>query len=724
MAFPSGSNQNPSSLWFTERRNITLLVLAAFLLLSGTAYFLSRAHFRDATEQALEQDRATTNLLSIILGDHFQNSIRIMESHTHRPVLLQAVREKDAGKAKERLVALMKDLPNAEDIFITDRQGKLWTHYPPAPELLGKSFADQDWYKGVQKGWKPYVSDVFHMTDENKGPVVNVGIPFFDDRKEVVGILVSTQRMVNMDEIIQLLPLDPDAATSIIDGKGQIAYSNRPAYGKKIISYPFYDLIRQAQIEKKQSIAVDDPYLDNRKRYISFASIASLGWFVSTGRDSRDMLLSEKMYYFQTAAIFILLFLLTTMFLIYFKKQVTMQQLRDQLQAEEAIRETRDYLESLIKYANAPIIVWNPSAVITRFNHAFEKLTGRDASEVMGKKLDLLFPEESREESLHLIDQTLKGERLESIEIPIVNKDGRVHTVLWNSANLLSPDRQNVISTIAQGQDITERKRAEKALLEYRDHLEDLVRERTQDLEQANLHLQELDTLKAMFIASMSHELRTPLNSIIGFTGIILMGMSGEISPIQKKQLTMVKNSANHLLALINDVIDVSKIEAGKTEVSIEDFDLSDLIREVKESFAIAASEKQLKLELSMDGGIRVTSDRRRVRQIVVNLVGNAVKFTKTGRVAILVSVTGKGVDVKVRDTGIGMSREGMGRLFQAFSRIQVKDQPIIEGTGLGLYLSQKIAVILGGEITAESEIGRGSEFTLRLPWKYREGVT
>jgi hypothetical protein len=149
-----------------------------------------------------------------------------------------------------------------------------------------------------------------------------------------------------------------------------------------------------------------------------------------------------------------------------------------------------------------------------------------------------------------------------------------------------------------------------------------------------------------MFIASMSHELRTPLNSIIGFTGIILMGMSGEISAIQKKQLTMVKKSANHLLDLINDVIDVSKIEAGKTDLTIEVFDLADLALEVKESFAVDASDKGLNLGLHSEGTIPVTSDRRRVKQILANLVGNAVKFTEKGTVAITLAETDAGVPI------------------------------------------------------------------------------
>jgi len=291
-------------------------------------------------------------------------------------------------------------------------------------------------------------------------------------------------------------------------------------------------------------------------------------------------------------------------------------------------------------------------------------------------------------------------------------------------------------------QDITEMKTAQEEINQLTAGLEQKVQERTielkesqsallnmvddlnrktEELASANVKLQELDRLKSMFIASMSHELRTPMNSIIGFTGIILMGMSGPISDTQKKQLGMVRNSANHLLALINDVIDVSKIETGKVEMDIEGFDLSVLAREVMESFAVTASDKGLRLDLKVDEEVSVRSDRRRVRQIMVNLVGNAVKFTEAGAVAILVSETETGVEIKVRDTGIGMNPEDMERLFEAFSRIHIQGRPVVEGTGLGLYLSRRIAALLGGEITATSEFGRGSEFTVSLPRTYPE---
>ena len=243
------------------------------------------------------------------------------------------------------------------------------------------------------------------------------------------------------------------------------------------------------------------------------------------------------------------------------------------------------------------------------------------------------------------------------------------------------------------------------------------VAERTEELSLTNIRLKELDSLKSMFIASMSHELRTPLNSIIGFTGFILQGIAGEVNEEQRKQLTFVENSAKHLLALINDIIDVSKIEADKVELLIEEFDLSTIVQEVKDSFTVAIDKKDLKMPLNMPGKLVIKSDERRVKQIIVNLAGNAVKFTDEGEIEIKVSKNDEMVEISVRDTGIGMRKEDMDKLFNAFSRITLENRTI-DGTGLGLYLSKKIANILGGDISAESEFGKGSKFTFTLPVK------
>lgn len=263
-----------------------------------------------------------------------------------------------------------------------------------------------------------------------------------------------------------------------------------------------------------------------------------------------------------------------------------------------------------------------------------------------------------------------------------------------------------------------ELERQQIVMTEQREELE----ERGKELASVNMRLQEADRLKTVFLASMSHELRTPLNSIIGFTGILLQGMAGEVNEEQGRQLTMVKESAAHLLSLINDILDISRIEAGEVELSITEFPLEELVGEVVEIITPAGREVGLEIVTEILSPVTLHSDRRRVKQILVNLAANAVKFTGEGSITIAAKVVEGGrVEIGVRDTGAGIREGDMGRLFQPFQQVDTSLARRSEGTGLGLYLSRKLAALLHGDIRVESVYGVGSVFTVALPLRIEE---
>tara|TARA_R110002096_G_scaffold215682_2_gene403564 strand:+ start:1228 stop:2577 length:1350 start_codon:yes stop_codon:yes gene_type:complete len=248
--------------------------------------------------------------------------------------------------------------------------------------------------------------------------------------------------------------------------------------------------------------------------------------------------------------------------------------------------------------------------------------------------------------------------------------------------------------------------------------LERRVASRTKDLLSANQKLLEMDQIKSMFIASMSHELRTPLNSIIGFTGIMLQGMSGEITDEQAKQLGIVKKSASHLLTLINDVIDVSKIESGVVSITNHNFDLIELIKDVVQILSKACLDKQLTIRSNLPESFSCFSDKRRIKQILINLLDNAIKFSNEGEIIISLTQRESFFTVTFSDTGIGISDDDTNKLFLPFSKLNPTqaNNPRGKGTGLGLYLSQRLANKLGGQITMTSEPNKGSNFSLTLP--------
>jgi protein-histidine pros-kinase len=253
--------------------------------------------------------------------------------------------------------------------------------------------------------------------------------------------------------------------------------------------------------------------------------------------------------------------------------------------------------------------------------------------------------------------------------------------------------------------DISERRRVERTL------------------EEKNVELERANRAKDRFLATMSHELRTPLNAIIGFTGILLMRLPGPLTIDQEKQLAMVQSSGKHLLSLINDLLDLAKIDSGGMQVKLAPVDCLALAEEVVTSLRPAAAARGLDLLMEASGHpVFAWADRRALQQILINLANNAIKFTERGRVEVFVRIDEAGADghdrvvLGVADTGVGMTPDEIAQLFQAFTQVgHASQRATVEGTGLGLYLCRKFAELHDSSIELESTPGVGSRFWLAL---------
>jgi len=363
----------------------------------------------------------------------------------------------------------------------------------------------------------------------------------------------------------------------------------------------------------------------------------------------------------------------------------------------------------LLEYAPDAAVIVDADGRIRLVNAQTERLFGYYREELIGQPVEMLIPARYRgnhvkERSGYAGDPRVRPMGRLGLELFGLRKDGSEFPVEISLSPVSTREGTFIASAI---RDVTERRAAERQLQEL------------------NTELTTASRAKDHFLAAMSHELRTPLNAILGFTGALLMKLPGPLTEEQERQLQIVQWAARHLLALINDILDLAKVQSGKRELSFEQVPVQKVVQDVIASFSHAADEKGVHLASSVASDAQtITTDRRSLRQILLNLTDNAVKYTEKGSVRIDARLTQSNgepaIVLSVIDTGVGIRAEDLDRLFGAFEQLDPMSERRFEGTGLGLHLSRSLAQLLGGDVSVVSEFGRGSSFTLTLPVLHR----
>jgi PAS domain S-box-containing protein len=369
---------------------------------------------------------------------------------------------------------------------------------------------------------------------------------------------------------------------------------------------------------------------------------------------------------------------------------------------EESLSRSERRYRELVQSANSIILRWDTEGRITFLNEFGQSFFGLREEECLGRSVvGTIVPESESggRDLLSLMRHVARHPEQHKVnENENVRSDGERVWIAWTNRPVLDANGE-LVETLSVGNDITQLKNAER------------------ELKIAKEAAEAADRLKSAFLATMSHELRTPLNSIIGFTGLLIEGLAGPLNEEQARQLGMVQNSSRHLLALINDVLDLSKIEAGQLNVQKAPFSFREAATRVVMTVKPLAEKKGLRMrfELAPEVGT-VVSDRRRVEQVLMNLLGNAIKFTDRGEVEVAAAVRDGNVVTSVRDTGIGVKPEDQAILFRPFQQVDSGLARTHEGTGLGLSICRKLIGLLGGSIDFSSTFGVGSVFTFRIP--------
>jgi PAS domain S-box-containing protein len=375
---------------------------------------------------------------------------------------------------------------------------------------------------------------------------------------------------------------------------------------------------------------------------------------------------------------------------------------RAELQAKAIQYAVGRYSSLAVEHAPEGVVIVNREGTMVLVNAQTERLFGYSQEDLLGRPADLLLPERFRPSYTERRATYFSDPKVQSIgaelDLKGLRKDGSEFPVEIALNPIQTDEGVLLVSSV---RDATERKEFERMLREK------------------NVELEKASTAKDFFLATMSHELRTPLNAILGFTGTLLMKLPGPLTADQERQLKTVQASGKHLLSLVNDLLDLAKIESGKVEVQLQAASCQEVLVEVVSALRLLAEAKSLRFEAVFPAQpLLVTTDRRALSQIVLNLANNAIKFTACGSVRLEVA-DAPGDDppmvaVHVADTGAGIKPENQEKLFRPFERVNGGSR--VEGTGLGLYLCRKLAELIGGRIEFESEFGRGSRFTLLIP--------
>lgn len=748
---------------------VPLISLAVFV------YFLAS----EAIEtRIMEENRLLALTCAHSLEGRLRCDIAFGRAYATRPYLLAGLKKGNVKEMQMRLKNLIYYANTIERAFIASPKGVLVADYPSDPLVRGKNFSNRDWYKGVSKNWQPYVSEFYLRMAKPTRYLFTIAIPLIDlNNENILGILVMQPRDDYIKNALGAINIS-GAQIYILDKHGNLIYHPK-SVSDRIVNLSHVPVIQKSLKGKEGIERTLDP-ISKKPVLAAYHPVSEYGWSIVVTRHESEVFAPVRKITLWLIAVtsFMLLgggfFALKGAVLLNSAEKLTAR-LREEEYSEKVYNE---FLRLLNKQ-------WTDTAALckaslSKIKEHFDMDTGifytlednrLESHSTFGIESPPFVSSLSYECTIQKRMLRVKGISPDTylnlrtgagtllptdiIAMPLVYQDkvmgalelGSIGGFKESSIQRLeqvTPQLAIGINTLSEY--LTQKALSEKlqAMNEELKAMNEELETRQRELNEANVKLEEVSRAKSDFLANMSHELRTPLNSIIGFAEVLENRLFGGLNEKQYEYVKIIHTSGKHLLELINDILDLSKVESGKIEIEVSEFPL----KEVLNTSLTMLREKALKhnislsLEVMPDADITIAADERKLKQIMFNLLNNAVKFTPDGgsvrvQARKVIGDLGLGIgekkltpkpqrptpdadfyEISVTDTGIGIKHEDMPKLFKEFSQIESPYTKDYEGTGLGLALTKRFVELHGGKIWVESEYGKGSRFMFTIPAK------
>lgn len=608
---------------------------------------------------------------------------------TNADAIVPYAEKGDWKTAVKELEHVSKEFPYVDRIFIADTKGTAVALYPPSPENIGKDFSYRDWYKGVSKHWEPYVSEVFKRAPYPQFNTVAVASPIKKADGTPLGVVGFAVNLDSFYELSNKFSVEQGGFLYIINHKGQIiAHPNYPSQGKII------DFSRDPVVQKllKGKSGIEETYnpMDKESFLAAFQVVPKYHWGVVIEDPLTIAFSARNNILKNTLAIDTLLIVLNgilAIFLLGFfektkKSKETLQAVYQELKVKES------QLNEAQQAGQVGTFTLNLQDNSILISDEMYRLYGIDPQEGATNTKDffsLIYPED-----LPVVQQKIaEGSKTKNpFEVVYRTKypKGDMHWLKARARTIFSHNKQavQIVGTI-----------------------HDITKER------------ELEQMKDEFLSVASHELRTPMTAIKGLSSMVMEGEFGKVNENLKVPLNDIYTSTDRLINLVNDLLSVSRIQAGRVVLSLTDTPLNSFVTQIITTLQPLTKKKGLTFKSNDLPDIAVQTDLDKAQQIITNVIGNAVKFTDTGGITISAQVMHEKDLVKllITDTGIGISPENQTKLFQKFQQVTSETKGRPAGTGLGLFISKELAQRMGGDLWIEkSDVGKGTTFAFSLP--------